>query len=368
MGIGRILTNNDILAGSGISVTRTRNQVTITALDYVNNLVATGKAGGQNVYGGISASENLLLGSTTDATKGKVGTLDNAFYINADYASGDEDATLYFNAANASIAFEYAQADTGLNQFTLSHRIRINELYTATGDFGSDNMGWASRIAATYTYGTWALTGKAAIGLLVELANNINDADVADIEVATYYGYHYMLTANSKAPAYGYGIDMIKASPCTTANYMFGMSALLCSDVDPGTTPQYGAGFRATCQSLTGYTSAVRQHTAFLAEGNKGWKYGFLHIDTDAVAILFYTDLYGGIYSANTLSLANASQPPNAHTDNRIILYSADSSDNTSTLAMYLEQAVEEIGTFTASHKIKVSINGTFYWIQLDAV
>jgi len=59
---------------------------------------------------------------------------------------------------------------------------------------------------------------------------------------------------------------------------------------------------------------------------------------------------------------------PSAHTDNQIYLYAGDSSDSTSTLCLYLEQAVEAIGTFTASHKIKVGVNGTFYWIQLDAV
>lgn len=53
---------------------------------------------------------------------------------------------------------------------------------------------------------------------------------------------------------------------------------------------------------------------------------------------------------------------------NGIALYCADTSDNTSTLAMILEQVVEAIGTFTASHKIKVIINGAAYWLQLDAV
>lgn len=31
-------------------------------------------------------------------------------------------------------------------------------------------------------------------------------------------------------------------------------------------------------------------------------------------------------------------------------------------------QAVEAIGTFTPSHKVKIKINGVEYWIQLDAV
>lgn len=71
--------------------------------------------------------------------------------------------------------------------------------------------------------------------------------------------------------------------------------------------------------------------------------------------------------STATLNIPNGTAP-NAHVDNQIIIYSADSSDSTATLALYLEQAVEDIGTFTASHKIKVFINGTAYWLQLDAV
>ncbi len=60
--------------------------------------------------------------------------------------------------------------------------------------------------------------------------------------------------------------------------------------------------------------------------------------------------------------------PPAAHVDDEIQIFSVDSSDSAATLGLMLEQAVEDIGTFTASHKIKVKINGTEYWVQLDAV
>jgi len=53
-----------------------------------------------------------------------------------------------------------------------------------------------------------------------------------------------------------------------------------------------------------------------------------------------------------------------------VLISSKNSSDGTTnaTLALSLEQAVEAIGTFTASHKIKVWINNVEYWLQLDAV
>ena len=71
--------------------------------------------------------------------------------------------------------------------------------------------------------------------------------------------------------------------------------------------------------------------------------------------------------AAKTLALANATAPA-AHTDDQIYIYSADTSDATATLGLYLEQAVEDIGTFTASHKFKILLNGDEYWLQLDKV
>ena len=74
-----------------------------------------------------------------------------------------------------------------------------------------------------------------------------------------------------------------------------------------------------------------------------------------------------GANAVTVLGIANGTVPV-AHVDNTIQIYSVDSSDATATLGLMLEQAVEEIGTFTATHKIKIGINGSFYWLTLDAV
>jgi hypothetical protein len=74
-----------------------------------------------------------------------------------------------------------------------------------------------------------------------------------------------------------------------------------------------------------------------------------------------------GTNAVSTLAINNGT-PPADHVDEEIQIFSQDSSDGTATLGLMLEQQVESIGTFTASHKIKVNINGTFYWLQLDAV
>jgi len=67
------------------------------------------------------------------------------------------------------------------------------------------------------------------------------------------------------------------------------------------------------------------------------------------------------------LIIKNGTAASAAVTDG-IEIFAVDSSDSTSTLGLYLEQAVEDIGTFTPSHKFKILFNGVEYWLQLDAV
>ncbi len=70
----------------------------------------------------------------------------------------------------------------------------------------------------------------------------------------------------------------------------------------------------------------------------------------------------------NVLVLNNGTAPA-AQLTNAVQLYSEDTAaENTATLGIHTEQDVEDIGTFTASHKLKVIINGDEYHISLDAV
>lgn len=69
-----------------------------------------------------------------------------------------------------------------------------------------------------------------------------------------------------------------------------------------------------------------------------------------------------------TITITNGTAPAAAVT-NGVQIYAADTAvEAKSTLALETEQVVEAIGVFTASHKLKVVINGAEYWIQLDAV
>lgn len=51
-----------------------------------------------------------------------------------------------------------------------------------------------------------------------------------------------------------------------------------------------------------------------------------------------------------------------------VSLAADDIASGSASLSITTAHAVEVVGTFTASHKLKIKINGTEYWIQLDAV
>ena len=56
------------------------------------------------------------------------------------------------------------------------------------------------------------------------------------------------------------------------------------------------------------------------------------------------------------------------NSDGDVSVEAAAISGGSNAVSITQAQAVEAIGTFTPSHKVKIVINGTEYWIQLDAV
>lgn len=88
--------------------------------------------------------------------------------------------------------------------------------------------------------------------------------------------------------------------------------------------------------------------------------------DAERVNYGFGGESYGSgvgvLYIKNAIT--NASTAPVAGT----IIHSRDSSDGNATLAIFSEQDVEDIGTFTPTKKIKMWYNNVEYWVQLDPV
>lgn len=74
------------------------------------------------------------------------------------------------------------------------------------------------------------------------------------------------------------------------------------------------------------------------------------------------------IDSGGNLRITNATTAPSAHTDDNVLIFSKDASTGGATLGLFTECDVEAVGTFTATQKLKIWVNGVEYWIQLDAV
>jgi len=222
-------------------------------------------------------------------------------YVNSGYISGDEDATLYFNATNQHLKYEYLNSQS-VSSFDLSERLWINETFTSqTGDFGVDNHGYVLRSGATYNISTWNPDDtQAAMNLLVQTTNNINEADVSEVELSGIGSYVWSLTANSKAGNYAFDGSVVKQSPCVTDNTLISGNFAVLSDRDP-TDPMYGSGVRAYNNTQAGY-NAVRQHTAFFASGTVGWKYGFYYLDTNGSTVLFSVDQSGNVNAATNVA------------------------------------------------------------------
>ena len=260
-----------------------------------------GRLGGQTICGGAYSGEDLTLKSTSHPTPGRVGVADSTFHINVDYASGDEDAILKFNRDMANITLEYL-SNLNVRQFTLSERTRLFKTMNAAGDFGNDSHAWALRTEAGFDFSTWTLGTKVGITHQLSLENKLNSTTP---ELAMSYGYVYNLTSNSKAAVYGYGVDIIKQSPCTTDNTMICFNALICSDVNPSALAS-GVAFRATSQDLGSYTG-VRQNFAFFAGGDRGWKFPLYFVDTDNSTVLTAVDQYGNAYFKGQVQVAGDS-------------------------------------------------------------
>lgn len=73
--------------------------------------------------------------------------------------------------------------------------------------------------------------------------------------------------------------------------------------------------------------------------------------------------------AANVIQITGSTEPSGSIADT-VQFYEKDSSQGAGhgTLGLYLEESVEALGTFTPANKMRVWINGTEYWIQLDPV
>lgn len=278
-----------VVYGDGLYkfVIKDSNDNTIKTIDNYNSLdVADHSSRHEN--GG--ADEISVTGLSGDLAHINLSTS----YINKDYVSGDEDAILDFNNGMASIKLEYLSSES-VRQFTVSDRLRINETSVAEADYGT-LAGWSLHIGHTAVF--HSATNKPALCGWFEMANEINDLVP---EVGAVSGFIYAVKATSKAVNVAGDFYVLKQGPCITENKIFTVSAILCGDVDPGSSFENGVGFRAYSGDMGG--TGVRQTAAYLAQGNRGWNYSFLSVDLNNYDILASIDYVGGMYLAKGLEI-----------------------------------------------------------------
>lgn len=117
-------------------------------------------------------------------------------------------------------------------------------------------------------------------------------------------------------------------------------------------------GASSTITSRLGYGGVVPTdgtNNAFLADNGTFTGNWFINSTSTNPSLL-----------SGYLQIQNQADP--GAVTNGIRIGSQDTVDATATLSLRTEQAVEAIGTFTASNKLKIIVNNVAYWIQLDAV
>jgi hypothetical protein len=268
---------------------------------------------GDVVFGGASLATTgtLSWNNTTKEIKFNGGR------IWTDHDTNGKDNTLFgYNAGNLSI--------TGIDNCAFGPGALVG-LTSGDGNFGAGNLAGSSITDGDYNNIIGFLAGTSVVS---GNYNNIFGAAAGDL-----------LTG--------------------TGNNIFGGDA-----GDALTTGSYNLilGHAVDAQNNTGDNQLTIQN-AILGLGNAG-----TNKDLSDGIIAFYSTAGIGSWQ-RALFIGNNVTQGTAITDG-IVIYSKNSSDGTvnATLSLYLEQAVEAIGTFTPSHKLKIWINGTEYWIQLDAV
>jgi len=156
-------------------------------------------------------------------------------------------------------------------------------------------------IVRTYTYGGTTYDGYGIISDVTAAVANSN-VEISGIES------NVLVTSNvNTAGIYGGEFQVFKNSSggaAPNAGNTIVFDAILVSQVDPGGTPLYGVGIRAYSGDISPYTlNNVRQYAGFLAEGNKGWKYPFLALDTDNSTALFDVDQNGAGYFKSNVGI-----------------------------------------------------------------
>lgn len=329
---------------------------------------------------GVPAGTNLATGSniyygsiTTSYASYKVAMSEtlvsgNSYWVVIKRSAAPTGGTIYMDSkASGSATHAYSATGGAAAWTTEDNKDGYTIIYgkaayagyfssvDAYGLYAISTNNCAIRGTSTFSYGGY-FTSTHSMGVYASSVNNFGLGAYSTNGIAGYFQINPATTTTVD--------EVIRIARLTTGSAGIGEGGTLNFYMEDsnGTSELMGRfGYVATAVASTHETADLIWYTrndgAAAAEKLRLTGPGNLCLgttDSDATA-------------TKTLTIKNGTAP-GGHVDNQIQIYSNDSSDNTATLCLYLEQAVEAIGTFTASDKIKVKINGTEYWIQLDAV
>lgn len=384
--INRATTNQIVL---GTTNTTTISSVapaasrTYTIPDFGSNDTFVGVAATQTLTNKTinSSAFNGTLGATTPST---VAATTGSFSGNVTFNSALTNPYLFTNRGNVILGI---QAQTSGQQSTI-------ETYTKDGD-GTDDLG-----VILFAKGAPSdITNREAGALYYNSASSRFQLTSTAAGTGTVRPFHLYTGTNTSqvvlnidgSTSFGGDIKTGSTTRISSAGAFTGTSLTLenttsiigtnSSDAADNKRIQIAGAqpsvTRGSYINLYGNEFASNEGNLDLFAGNSGiGGAGFIRFSTgngvEAMRINSSQNVgigatTWGTSAAKVLAIANGTAPTTAITDG-IQLFSVDTGDATATLGMYLEQAVESIGTFTASHKIKVNINGTNYWLQLDQV
>ena len=249
---------------------------------------------------------------------------------------------------------------TGQNNTAVGY----HALRSATDAFGNTAVGYSALTSVTNTATYNTAVGHNALTTVTTASGN------------TAFGSQ-ALAINTAANNTAVGYGALSSNSNATGNVAVGYNALTSTETGGTNT---AVGFEAGYTNVTGTGSVfIGYHAGRLETASNKLYISNSNTATPLIGGDFstgYVNLFGnvgiktsvfGTSAAGVLAIKNGTAPSTAPADT-IQIFSVDSDNNTATLGLFLEQAVEAIGTFTASHKIKIKLNGTLYWVQLDSV
>lgn len=136
---------------------------------------------------------------------------------------------------------------------------------------------------------------RKALGSTFDLVELESQTTAAGIIVATL-NVLAKQTVAGVSNSIGVRSTVERSGSATADGVAIGFEAKLKATVASPTSPRFFAGFMATADAIT---SGVRTGAAFVADGTRGWDYGFIYFDTDNTTHLALIDSAGQFRSAS---------------------------------------------------------------------